>query len=229
MKHSTLFVCMIVILTIFIAMNVQVNAANTNAHAHAHTDSCSDARDRLNALEKELAQVKNELKELLKSLAHRETSWHSYVEMVKEHAVGLSGHVRHLGSHGLGMAKAYVPIIMDHVHHLSKDLPGHSKSLYSLVEASARSYSSLAYQSLSTILSTQGVPKQYVNYVTIGILAAVGLAIVLITFTIISTILSVVFSILCCRRKKTSSSSSSKKKKNKSGQAQPNQQQQQHS
>jgi predicted PurR-regulated permease PerM len=180
----------------------------------------ADARDRLSALEKELNQVKNEMKELVKSLASRESaSFKSVAGSITSFAESLLGQVRELGVTLVAAAKAYLPVVVDQLKNFSKDLPGYSQHAFGIVEKQARSSYAIAYQFLSEMLSKQGVPKDYVNYVTMGVLFTVGLAVLLITFTIISSILSAIFSLLCCRSKK--SATSSKKKKNKA--PQPNQ------
>ena len=91
------------------------------------------------------------------------------------------------------MQKEY-PKWLSFAHEYTKDLPGHATKTATLVQKEGTKHYVHANKLLSNFLSQQGVPQQYVQYASLGIIAVVGLVAALITFSILSAVLGAV----CC-------------------------------
>ena len=87
------------------------------------------------------------------------------------------------------MQKEY-PKWLSFAHEYTKDLPGHASKTATLVQKEGTKHYIHVNKLLSSFLSQQGVPQQYVQYASLGILAVVGLLATVITFSILSAILA---------------------------------------
>ena len=87
------------------------------------------------------------------------------------------------------MQKEY-PKWLSFAHEYTKDLPTHASKTATLVQKEGTKQYIHVNKLLSTFLSQQGVPQQYVQYATLGIIAVVGLLATVITFSILTAILA---------------------------------------
>ena len=90
------------------------------------------------------------------------------------------------------MQKEY-PKWLSFAHEYTKDLPTHASKTATLVHKEGTKHYTTANKLLSSFLSQQGVPQQYVQYATLGVIALVALVAALITFSILGAVLSA-----CC-------------------------------
>jgi len=98
------------------------------------------------------------------------------------------------GGQGAAHVQKEYPKWLSFAHEYTKDLPTHATKTATLVHKEGTKHYVHANKLLSTFLSQQGVPQQYVQYASLGIIAVVGLLAALITFSILSAILGA----LCC-------------------------------
>ena len=90
------------------------------------------------------------------------------------------------------MQKEY-PKWLSFAHEYTKDLPTHASKTATLVHKEGTKHYTTANKLLSSFLSQQGVPQQYVQYASLGVIALVALVAALITFSILGALLSA-----CC-------------------------------
>ena len=87
------------------------------------------------------------------------------------------------------MQKEY-PKWLSFAHEYTKDLPTHASKTATLVQKEGTKHYIHVNKLLSTFLSQQGVPQQYVQYASLGIIAVIGLVAAIITLSILSAILA---------------------------------------
>ena len=181
------------------------------------TPVSADLEGRVKKLEEELKTIRETSKAILAKLetsmldnlpAKVSSAARSFLDTVLHHGGKTATHVQ----------KEY-PKWLATAHSYTKDLPGAATQAATVAHKEGTKHYVYATKLLSTFLTQQGVPKQYIEYVTLGVLALVALVVFLITLAVLSSVLSYIFS-LCCGGRKRPSNAQIRKKNDKKAEQQ---------
>jgi len=177
------------------------------------TSVSADVEGRIKKLEDELTTIK----ETSKAILHRLESsiFDNFPAKLSAGVQSLYDTLVHHGGKTAATVQKEYPKWLSHAHGYTKDLPSHAQKLSATAQKEGMKHYGQATRVLSTFLTQQGVPQQYVAYLTMGVIALVLLAAALITLTILSSVLT---AICCCGGRKRPSAQ--KKKLDKKAEAQ---------
>ena len=175
----------------------------------------ADLESRVKKLEDELTTIKETSKAILhkleSSLVHNlpsqiTSTFQSVYDTVLHHGTTTATHVQ----------KEY-PKWLSHAHTYTKDIPTHAQKTAAVVHKEGTKHYLYANKALSGFLAQQGVPAQYIQYITLGVMALVALVVALITLTVLTSIIT---AICCCGGTKRPSNAQIKKRNDKKAQEQ---------
>ena len=153
----------------------------------------ADMETRIKKLEDELSTIK----ETSKAILHRLESsiFDNFPAKVTSSLQSLYDTVMHHGGKTATHVQKEYPKWLNHAHTYTKDIPATANQLAATGHKEGMKHYAQATKVLSTFLTQQGVPQQYVSYLTMGVIALVVLVAGLITLTILSSVLT---AICCC-------------------------------
>ena len=176
------------------------------------TPVSADLEGRVKKLEDELKTIRETSKAIL---ARMESSvLDNLPAKVSNYARGFLDTVLHHGSKTATHVQREYPKWLAHAHTYTKDLPGAAQQAATVAQREGTKHFNTANSLLSKFLAQQGVPRVYIEYITLGVLALVALVVALITLAVLSSILSALFACCCGGGRQQRPSNAQIKKRN---------------
>ena len=166
----------------------------------------ADLESRVKKLEDELTIIKKTTQDILGKL---ESSFFENIpDKIRTSALSLYDTVVHHGNKGVHYVHKEHPKWIAAIEEYTKDIPTHVRTLSHTAQTEGVKHYATSHRFLTSFLHQQGVPQQYIQYITIGVIGLVLLTVAIITLTILSSLLA-----LCCGRKKRSSNTTKTQQK----------------
>ena len=179
------------------------------------TPVSADLETRVKKLEDELTTIKETSKAILHRLEN--SLVHNLPSKVTNTFRAVYDRVVHHGTKTASHVQREYPKWLSHAHSYTKDLPTAAQKTAAVVQKEGTKHYLHANKLLSGFLAQQGVPSQYIQYITLGVMALIALVVTLITLTILTSIIT---TICCCGGRKRPSNAQIKKKNDKKAQEQ---------
>ena len=174
------------------------------------TPVSADLDARVKKLEDELTTIKETSKAILHRLEN--SLVHNLPSKITSTFQSVYDSVVHHGSKTATHVQKEYPKWLSHAHSYTKDLPSAAQKTAAVVQKEGTKHYLHANKLMSGFLAQQGVPAQYIQYITLGVIALVALVVALITLTVLT---SVITAICCCGGRKRPSNAQIKKKNDK--------------
>ena len=174
------------------------------------TPVSADLDARVKKLEDELKTIKETSKAILAKL---ETSvLDNLPGKAQQLGQSLYNAVMHHGSNTAATVQKEYPKWLSFAQSYTKDLPAAASKTFATVQKEGTKHYVTGTRALSSFLANQGVPQQYITYITIGVMALLAVATALITLALLSSILTAV---CCCGGRKRPTNAAIKRKNDK--------------
>jgi len=176
--------------------------------AHADLDT------RVKKLEDELKTIKETSKAILSKLESSSASFFDDLP-AKAQSIGRSVYdtVLHHSTKTAGHVQKEYPKWLSFAHEYTKDFPTHATKTLATVQKEGTKHYIHGNKLLANFLAAQGVPQQYIQYITLGVIALVSLVAIVITLSLLSSILG--FICRCGKSKRKTDNTQIKKKNDK--------------
>jgi len=171
----------------------------------APTPALADLEARIKKLENEILTIKEALKNDAANF------FSTLPTTLSTTAQAAYDRILHLGGTTAGAVQKEYPKWLSWGQKYAQDLPTHAGYTAQVLQREGSKWYSRGVKELSAFLSKQGVPSQYIQYVTLGVIALVLLVTALITFYILSAVLG--FICRCGGRKRQTATARKKEKR----------------
>jgi len=176
----------------------------------APTPANADIDSRVKKLEDEIHTIKETSKQILTKLESSvfegipqkiQATGRSIYDTIVHHSTNSASHVQKEYPKWLSFAKEY-----------TKDLPTHATKTAAVLQREGTKHYLYGSKLLASFLAQQGVPQQYIQYITLGVFALIGIVVIVITFSLLSAIIGYV---CCCGNSRQKQNKEIKKKNDK--------------